>query len=85
MKTNYLTNYLTKKRMKNVRYFQKRVITSQFLNYLTWCFVRKFLLYFSITYLITSHKIHTLYIPLKKGLKRGIYTGCEEINVRKLW
>jgi len=74
MKINYLTNCLTKSMVENVRYFQKMAITSQYLNYLTWCFVSKFLLYFSITYLITSHKIHTPYISLKKDLKEGIYT-----------
>jgi hypothetical protein len=81
---NYFTNYFTKKAARNVNKFRKLAITSQNLNFFTWCFVNKFLLDFSTTYIITSQQIHTPYISLKKDQKKGIYTGCELINVRKL-
>lgn len=80
----YLTEYLTKNMIENVRKFQKTAITSQYLNYLTWCFVRKFLLDFSTTYIITSQQTHTPYISLKKDQKKGIYTECEEINCEEI-
>jgi len=80
MKKQYLT-ITSQKNEKNVRNLKKKIITSQILTFLTWHFVSIYLIYFSILYVITSHKKHTPNILLKKGQKRGIYIGCEVIIV----
>jgi hypothetical protein len=84
---NFVTQFITKKAMRNVTNLKKMVNSSHFLNFVTYHFVMNYFVDFKSIYLISSHH-HT---PLQSSgkmhknlCKKKRYIGdeliCDELN-----